>query len=52
MILAEQILALIARSGATGMEAQAALAITSQVLPTIPEMTFRNDLPEPADAPR
>jgi hypothetical protein len=44
LILADQILTVIRDSGSSKMEAHAALSIASTTLPTLSDITFRNDL--------
>lgn len=44
LILADRILTLVRESGATKMEASAALAIAGSALPTVKDMSFRDDL--------
>lgn len=44
LILADQILGVIRNSGASKMEAHAALAIAGETLPTISDISFRTDL--------
>lgn len=52
LILADSILTLIRGSGSSKMEAHAALSIASHTLPTITDITFRNDLEtEPVQNP-
>jgi hypothetical protein len=49
LILADQILTLIRSSGVSKMEAHAALSIAGDVLPTISDISFRNDLEMPRE---
>jgi hypothetical protein len=49
LILADQIVTLLRQSGATKMEAHAALSIANEVLTSIGDMKFRSDFPEPAE---
>jgi hypothetical protein len=51
LILADQIIGLIRRSGCDKMEAFAALEIANDALPSIRDISFRNDLEEPAGKP-
>jgi hypothetical protein len=46
LILADQILTLIRSAGVSKMEAHAALSIAGETLPTISDISFRNDLEE------
>lgn len=50
MILGGQILAIIRSAGVTKMEGHAALSIAQAVLPTIGDISFRNDLQDDPDA--
>jgi hypothetical protein len=49
-ILGGQILAIIRSAGVSKMEAYAALSVAQAVLPTISEISFRNDLQADPDA--
>jgi hypothetical protein len=46
LILANRILDLIRESGFSKMEAHAALSVVGAVLPTVSDISFRNDLDE------
>jgi hypothetical protein len=46
LILADRLLSLIRASGVSKIEAHAALAIAGETLPTISDISFRNDLVE------
>lgn len=45
LILADQIMSLIRGSGVSKIEAHAALSITQSLLPSVSDISFRNDLP-------
>jgi len=49
LILGDQILGLIRTSGLSRMEAHAALAVAAEILPTINDVSFRNDLTDRTD---
>jgi hypothetical protein len=47
LILADELLAVIRKSGVSKMEAHAALSVAQAVLPSISDISFRNDLDAP-----
>lgn len=49
LILADQVITLLRQSGATKMEAHAALSIAEQVLTSIGDMKLRSDFPDQMD---
>jgi hypothetical protein len=51
LILADQLLSLIRVAGVSKIEAHAALEIAQATLPTIDDISFRSDSPEPGDDP-
>ena len=51
LILADQILTLIRNAGVSKIEAYAALAAANGVLPSVDDISFRNDLPVAEEQP-